>query len=99
MELNELTELRDGAYENTRIYNERTKRWNDSRLREDKNFKVRDKVLLFNYGFKMHPDKLKSRWYGPNVVKTMYPYGTIEVSRYGVFQFMDTVYWFPVQFI
>nr|GEW21297.1 reverse transcriptase domain-containing protein [Tanacetum cinerariifolium] len=32
MELNELMELRDGAYENTRIYKERTKRGNDSRL-------------------------------------------------------------------
>ncbi|GJZ84719.1 reverse transcriptase domain-containing protein [Tanacetum coccineum] len=36
MELNELMELRDGAYENTRIYKERTKRWHDSRLRGDK---------------------------------------------------------------
>ncbi|GKB79777.1 hypothetical protein Tco_0946672, partial [Tanacetum coccineum] len=48
MELNELTELRDEAYKNTRIYKERTKKWHDSRLREDKNFKVGEKVLLFN---------------------------------------------------
>ncbi|GJY59877.1 reverse transcriptase domain-containing protein [Tanacetum coccineum] len=45
MELNELMELRDGAYENTRIHKERTKRWHDSRLRGDKNFKVGDKDL------------------------------------------------------
>ncbi|GKE85344.1 reverse transcriptase domain-containing protein, partial [Tanacetum coccineum] len=32
IELNELIELRDGAYENTRIYKERTKKWHDSRL-------------------------------------------------------------------
>nr|GEW49446.1 hypothetical protein [Tanacetum cinerariifolium] len=44
MELNELMELRDGAYENTRIYKERTKRWHDSRLRWDKNFKLGDKA-------------------------------------------------------
>ncbi|GJT81056.1 reverse transcriptase domain-containing protein [Tanacetum coccineum] len=80
MELNELMELRDGAYENTRIYKERTKRWHDSRLRGDKNFKVGDNVLLFNSRFKMHPGKLKSRWYGPNVVKTVYPYGTVEIT-------------------
>ncbi|GJV26141.1 reverse transcriptase domain-containing protein [Tanacetum coccineum] len=55
MELNELMELRDEAYENTRIYKERTKRWHDSRLRRDKNFKVGDKVLLFNSRLKMHP--------------------------------------------
>nr|GEX08146.1 reverse transcriptase domain-containing protein [Tanacetum cinerariifolium] len=79
MKLNDLMELKDGAYENTRIYKERTKRWNESRLRGDKNFKVGDKVFLFNSRFKLHPGKLKSRWYGPNVVKTVYPYGTIEI--------------------
>ncbi|GKC85117.1 reverse transcriptase domain-containing protein [Tanacetum coccineum] len=85
MELNELMELRDGAYENTRIYKERTKRWHDSRLCGDKNLKVGDKVLLFNSRFKMHPGKLKSRWYGPNVVKTVYPYGTIKIiDRNGI---------------
>ncbi|GJW69200.1 hypothetical protein Tco_0123624 [Tanacetum coccineum] len=80
MKLNELIELRDGAYENTRIYKERTKRWHNYRLRGDKNYKVRDMVLLFNSRFKMHPGKLKSRWYGLNVVKTVYPYGTVEIT-------------------
>ncbi|GJU89321.1 reverse transcriptase domain-containing protein [Tanacetum coccineum] len=80
LELNELVELGGAAYENTRIYKERTKKWHDSRRRGDKDFKVRDKVLLFNSRFKMHPGKLKSKWYGPNVVKTMYPYGTVEIT-------------------
>ncbi|GJR60934.1 reverse transcriptase domain-containing protein [Tanacetum coccineum] len=71
--------LRDEAYENTRIYKERTKRWHDSRLRGDKDFKAGDKVLLFNSRFKMHPGKLKSKWYGPNVVKTIHPYRTVEI--------------------
>ncbi|GJW29763.1 reverse transcriptase domain-containing protein [Tanacetum coccineum] len=79
MELNELMELRDEAYENTRIYKERTKKWHDSKLRGDKNFKEGDKVLIFNSRFKMHPRKLKSKWYGPCVVKTVHPYGTIEI--------------------
>ncbi|GJX14544.1 reverse transcriptase domain-containing protein [Tanacetum coccineum] len=80
MELNELMELRYGAYENTRIYKERTKKWHESRIRGYKNFKVGDKVLQFNSRFKMHPGKLKSKWYGPNVVKTMYPHGTVEIT-------------------
>ncbi|GJZ08509.1 reverse transcriptase domain-containing protein [Tanacetum coccineum] len=80
MELNELMELRDGAYENTRIYKERTKRWHDSRLRGDKNFINGDKVLLFNSRLKLHPRKLKSKWSGPFVVKTMYPYGAVEIT-------------------
>ncbi|GJW46542.1 reverse transcriptase domain-containing protein [Tanacetum coccineum] len=79
IELNELIELRDGACENTRIYKERTKKWHDSRLRGDKDFKVGDMVLLFNSRFKMNLGKLKSRWYDPNVLKTVYPYGTMEI--------------------
>ncbi|GJT51397.1 hypothetical protein Tco_0977554 [Tanacetum coccineum] len=55
IELNKLMELRDGAYENTLIYKERTKKWHDSRLQGDKDFKVGDLVLLFNSRFKMHP--------------------------------------------
>ncbi|GKE98626.1 hypothetical protein Tco_0021977, partial [Tanacetum coccineum] len=55
MELNKLMELRDDAYENTWIYKERTKKWHDSRLRGDKDFKVGDLVLLFNSRFKKHP--------------------------------------------
>ncbi|GJV81095.1 hypothetical protein Tco_1516965, partial [Tanacetum coccineum] len=43
MELNELMELRHRAYENTWIYKERSKRWHDSRLRGDKDFKAGDK--------------------------------------------------------
>ncbi|GJT88591.1 reverse transcriptase domain-containing protein [Tanacetum coccineum] len=79
IELNELIELRDEAYENIRIYKERTKRWHDSRLRGDKDFKAGDKVLLFNSRFKIHTGELKSKWYDPNVVKTVHPYRTIEI--------------------
>ncbi|GJZ19436.1 reverse transcriptase domain-containing protein [Tanacetum coccineum] len=61
MELNELMELRDGAYENARIYKERTKKWHKSRLRGDKDFKNGEKVLLFNSRLKLHPGKLKSK--------------------------------------
>nr|GEZ15186.1 hypothetical protein [Tanacetum cinerariifolium] len=81
MELNELMELRDNAYENTRIYKERTKKWHDSILRGDKDFKVGDMVFLFNSRFKMHLGKLKSRWYGLNMVKTVYPYGIVEITN------------------
>ncbi|GKD29276.1 hypothetical protein Tco_1240054, partial [Tanacetum coccineum] len=49
-------------------------------LRGDKDFKVGDKVLLFNSRLRMHPGKLKAKWYGPNVVKTVYPYGIVEIT-------------------
>ncbi|GJS53153.1 reverse transcriptase domain-containing protein [Tanacetum coccineum] len=70
MELNEFMELRDGAYENTRIYKERTKRWHDSSLCGDKNFKVGDKLddrinvfnhkIVTDFGIRME-QKLKAK--------------------------------------
>ncbi|GJX09496.1 hypothetical protein Tco_0199355 [Tanacetum coccineum] len=81
MELNELIELRDGAYENTQIYKEITKKWHDSRLRGDKKFINGEKVLLFNSRLKLHPGKLNSKWFRPFVVKTMYPYGAVEITN------------------
>ncbi|GKB70022.1 reverse transcriptase domain-containing protein [Tanacetum coccineum] len=80
MELNELIEFQDKAYKNTQIYKEKTKKWHDSRLCGDKDFKNKDKVLLFNSRLKLHPGKLKSKWTGPFVVKTMYPYRAIEIT-------------------
>ncbi|GKC01041.1 reverse transcriptase domain-containing protein [Tanacetum coccineum] len=49
------------AYENTKIYKEQTNKWHDSRLCGDKDFKVGDKVLLYNSCLKMYPGKLKSK--------------------------------------
>ncbi|GKB70570.1 reverse transcriptase domain-containing protein [Tanacetum coccineum] len=79
LQLNELTKLRDGAYKNTRIYKEQTKKWHNSRLRGDKYFKVGDQVLLYNSRLKMYHGKLKSKWSGPNIVKMVYLHGAIEI--------------------
>ncbi|GJR21652.1 reverse transcriptase domain-containing protein [Tanacetum coccineum] len=87
MQLNELAELRDGAYENTRMYKEPTKKWHDFRLRGDKDFKVGDKVLLYISLLKMYLGKLKSKWRGPNIVKTVYPYGAVEIIDRNGFRF------------
>ncbi|GJR90389.1 hypothetical protein Tco_0214400 [Tanacetum coccineum] len=87
MQLSELTELRDGAYENTRINKERTKKWHDSRLCGNKYFKVGDKVLLYNSRLKMYPRKLKSKWSGLNIVQTVYPYGAVEIIDKNRFNF------------
>ncbi|XP_021717671.1 uncharacterized protein LOC110685453 [Chenopodium quinoa] len=47
LKLNELDELRDDAYESSWLYKEKAKKWHDHHIR-NKNFKVGDKVLLFN---------------------------------------------------
>jgi hypothetical protein len=43
----ELEEWREKAYHNAKLYKEKTKRWHDKRIKT-KQFKPRDKVLLFN---------------------------------------------------
>nr|GEU83335.1 reverse transcriptase domain-containing protein [Tanacetum cinerariifolium] len=60
VQLNELNELRDQAYENSLIYKEKTKRHHDSKIK-DRVFNVGDRVLLFNSRLKIFSSKLKTR--------------------------------------
>ncbi|GJR61137.1 reverse transcriptase domain-containing protein [Tanacetum coccineum] len=64
LQLNELNELRDQAYENSLIYKERTKKLHDSKIK-NRIFNVGDRVLLFNSRLKIFLGKLKTRWSGP----------------------------------
>jgi hypothetical protein len=49
-------------HHNAKLYKERTKRWHDKRLKK-KEFKLGDKVLLFNSGVKLFGHgKLRSKW-------------------------------------
>ncbi|GJW91127.1 hypothetical protein Tco_0168680 [Tanacetum coccineum] len=80
VQLNELNELRDHAYENSLIYKEKTKRIHDSKIK-NRVFNVGDRVLLFNSRLKIFLGKLKTRWSGPFTVTQVFPYGTVELSQ------------------
>ncbi|GJU34594.1 reverse transcriptase domain-containing protein [Tanacetum coccineum] len=80
LQLNELTELRDQAYENSLIYKERTKKLHDSKIK-NRIFNVGDRVLLFNSRLKIFSRKLKTRWSGPFTITKVFPYETIELSQ------------------
>ncbi|GKD13296.1 reverse transcriptase domain-containing protein [Tanacetum coccineum] len=80
VQLNELNELRDQAYENSLIYKEKTKRIHDSKIK-NRVFNVGDRVLLFNSRLKIFSGKLKTRWSGPFTVTQVFPYGTVELSQ------------------
>ncbi|GKB74028.1 reverse transcriptase domain-containing protein [Tanacetum coccineum] len=73
VQLNELNELRDHAYENSLIYKEKTKRIHDSKIK-NRVFNIGDQVLLFNSRLKMFSGKLKSRWSGPFTITQVFPY-------------------------
>nr|GEX17017.1 reverse transcriptase domain-containing protein [Tanacetum cinerariifolium] len=78
LQLNELSELRDHAYENSLIYKERTKKLHDDKIK-NRIFNVGDQVLLFNSRLKIFSGKLKSRWSGPFTISEIYPYSTVKL--------------------
>ncbi|GJS61501.1 reverse transcriptase domain-containing protein [Tanacetum coccineum] len=80
LQLNELHELRDQAYENSLIYKEKTKRIHDAKIK-NRVFNVGDRVLLFNSRLKIFSGKLKSRWSGPFTITEVFPYGTAKLSH------------------
>nr|GEV99392.1 reverse transcriptase domain-containing protein [Tanacetum cinerariifolium] len=80
VQLNELNELHDQAYENSPIYKEKTKRLHDLKIK-DRVFNIGDRVLLFNSRLKIFSGKLKSRWSGPFTISHVYPYGSVELSQ------------------
>lgn len=80
LQLSEMEEFRNDAYENARIYKERTKKWHDKHIMR-RDFLVGQKVLLYNSRLRLFPGKLRSRWSGPFTVVRVFPYGAVEVHH------------------
>ncbi|XP_038882426.1 uncharacterized protein LOC120073698 [Benincasa hispida] len=64
LQLNQLVKWRWDAYENAKIYKERTKKWHDNRINN----------RTFIEG------KLKSRWSRPFQIKTIFPHDVVELT-------------------
>nr|GFA68101.1 reverse transcriptase domain-containing protein [Tanacetum cinerariifolium] len=80
IQLNELNEIRDQAYENSLIFKEKTKKIHDSKIK-NRVFNVGDRVLLLNSILKIFSGKLKTRWSGPFTIAKVFSYGTVEISQ------------------
>ncbi|XP_075103474.1 uncharacterized protein LOC142178051 [Nicotiana tabacum] len=68
------------AYENAKLYKEKTKKWHDKIIRH-KDFKVGDQVLLYNSRLRLFPGEFKSHWTGPYTVTGVTLYDAIEVQH------------------
>ena len=78
LQLNELEELRNEAFDNARIYKDETKKWHDQKiLREPK---AGDQILLFNSRLKLFPGRLKSKWSGPYTVVGSTTFGAVTLK-------------------
>ena len=80
LQLNELEELRNEAYDSARIYKDKTKKWHDQRILR-KEFKAGDQVLLFNSRLRLFPGKLKSKWSGPFTVVSSTQFGGSDTYK------------------
>nr|CAN67232.1 hypothetical protein VITISV_028396 [Vitis vinifera] len=66
LDLNEMEELRNDAYINSKVAKQRMKKWHDQ-LISNKEFQKGQRVLLYNTRLHIFPGKLKSRWIYPPV--------------------------------
>ncbi|XP_074292846.1 uncharacterized protein LOC141619724 [Silene latifolia] len=79
LQIQEMEELRLDSYDNAAIYKEKARAWHD-KMTARRSFKEGDKVLVFQNRFKLFPGKLRSRWFGPYIVKKVHPQGAVDVE-------------------
>jgi len=79
LQLQELEEIWNDAYDNARIYKEKMKNLHD-RMITRKKFHIGNKVLLYHSWLKLFPEKLCSCWIGSYVVSIVFPYGAVEIT-------------------
>ena len=91
LQLQELEEIRNDAYENARIYKDMTKSLHEQMITRNE-FHVGDKVLLYHSCLKLFPGKFCSCWIGPFVVSNIFPYNIVEISSFtqGQWAFLKT---------
>ncbi|RVW92666.1 hypothetical protein CK203_041581 [Vitis vinifera] len=78
LDLNEMEELRNNAYNNSNIAKQRLKRWHDQ-LVFRKEFQKGQRVLLYDSKLHIFPGKLKSRWIGLFTIQQVYSNGVTEL--------------------
>ncbi|XP_062075868.1 uncharacterized protein LOC133779995 [Humulus lupulus] len=78
LQLHELEEIHNEAYESSRIYKEKPKAFHDKHILQ-KSFVEGQKVLMYHSHLKLFPGKLKSLWLGPFTVTKDFPNGAVKV--------------------
>ena len=78
LDLNEMKELRNDAYNNSNIVKQRLKRWHDQ-LVFHKEFQKGQRVLLYDSKLHIFLGKLKSRWVGLFTIQQVYSNGVVEL--------------------
>ncbi|XP_029130247.1 uncharacterized protein LOC109813542 [Cajanus cajan] len=80
LQLHELEEMQLQAYESSKIYKSKVKSYHDKKIVQ-RNFQPGQQILLFNFRLRLLPGKFKSKWSGPFVIKSVKPYGVVELEE------------------
>ena len=77
LEMEELEELRNDAYFNSKIAKDKQKKWDDQLITRN-TFNQGDHVLLYDSKLHLFLGKLKSRWTGPIIIHQAYLNGSVD---------------------
>ena len=80
LQLNEFDEMRNDAFENAQLAKLHMKELHDRRIIR-KSFHVREQVLLYDSRLHLFPGKLKPRWVGPFIIKSISEYGALKIEN------------------
>ncbi|XP_038975277.1 uncharacterized protein LOC120106350 [Phoenix dactylifera] len=80
LQLDELEEIRNDAYECVKKYKDRMKVMHDKMITR-KEFYQGQKVLLYDSRLHLFPGKLKFRWTGPYTVEKVHPHGAVVICN------------------
>ncbi|XP_028803732.1 uncharacterized protein LOC114758816 [Neltuma alba] len=78
LQLQELEEIRLEAYENSRLYKEKTKLVHDQGILR-KNFQEGNRVLLYKARFTFKQGKFNTRWDRPHTITKVHNFGMAEL--------------------
>src|SRR3954465_2164398 len=79
LDLSSLDEWRNEAYENSRLFKEKVKRWHDRRILK-REFHVGEKILLYRSRLRYLAGKLLSKWERPFIIEEVYHSSAIKIS-------------------
>ena len=77
LQLYELEEIQNDAYESSHIYKEKTKAFHNKMISR-KSFEVGQKVLLYHSYKKLFPGKLRFHWIEPFIVTNVCSQGAVK---------------------
>ncbi|XP_043714558.1 uncharacterized protein LOC122662923 [Telopea speciosissima] len=80
LQLSKLDELRNDAYDNSRLYKDRTKAFHDKHIVR-KSVEPNQRVWLFNSKLRLFPGKVRSQWDDPFLVVDVSPHSAVEVRN------------------